>query len=129
MLSLETERDCIINYFGKDYNCTLSFLNDNVESVTLNSPETMSGLSFRCSNGKYTVSLGSLICNSDSLLIPNNSFPVIVSNLMVELRKNKESIKLSPDGNGYSYSPPNKNSYTIKTDNNGHITKIMLGNN
>ncbi len=126
-LRLEKERNCVINYLGNDYNCTLGFLSDNVESVTLNSPENLSGLSFRCSNGKYTISLGSLICRSDSLLIPDDSFPAAVSGIMKDLRKNKENIKLSQAEKGFSYSSDSKISYTVKTDNNGHITEIMLG--
>ncbi len=128
MLKLESERNCVVNYLGNDYNCTLSFLSDGMESVRLNSPETLSGLTFRCSNGKYTVSLGSLICRSDTVLIPDNSFPVAVYTLMNDLKKNKDSIMLYPDENGYSYSSNSKVPYTVKTDNNGSITKIMLGN-
>ena len=127
MLNLDTKSNCTINYSGNDYNCTLNFLGDGIESVTLNSPETLSGMCFRCSNGKYTVSLGSLICRSDTLLIPDNSFPAAVSLIMEELRENRENIKLSEDGNGYSYSSSSKIPYTLKTDKKGTITKIMLG--
>lgn len=127
-IKLEKQRNCVINYLGKDYNCTLSFLSGNVESVTLNSPDTLSGLSFRYSNGKYTISLGSLICRSESLMIPDDSFPAAVSKLMKELRKNKENIKLIQSENGFSYSSASSIPYTVKTDNNGHITNIMFGN-
>ena len=127
-IKLETERDCIINYKGNEYSCTLSFLSDEVEAVTLKSPETLSGLSFRYSDGKYTVSLGSLICRSDSILLPDNSFPAAVSDIMHDIKKNKDNIQLIKEKNGYSYSPSLGTPCTVRTDQNGSITEISLGN-
>lgn len=126
-LKLESEKDCIIKYGGNEYDCSLSFLSDGVEAVTLNSPDSLAGLSFRYTDGKYTVAYGSLICRSDSVLLPDNSFPTAVSKVMHSLRKEKENIVLSPIEKGYTYSGKAGIPYTLKTDENASITEISFG--
>ena len=64
--------DAVVSYRGMDYKCHIRYIDKDTASVTLLSPEDITGLTFTRSNDGCSCSLGSLMCrggvmNSDSL--------------------------------------------------------------
>ena len=125
-LTVSAEKDCVVKYGSEEYKCSIKYISSSVESITVKSPENISGMTFRHSDGKFTLSYGTLICKSEELLLPENSFPYKTSAVLKKLRKNKDTITLSPDENGgYTYKD-NASDFTVRTDKNGVLKEIIL---
>lgn len=67
------DSDADIRYNGTEYRCHIRYIDNATSSVTLLSPEEISGLTFTRSSGEYTCSLGKLLCKGEDL--PDNSLP------------------------------------------------------
>ena len=125
-LTVSPDKDCIVKYGGEEYKCSIKYISSSVESITVKSPENISGMTFRYSDGKFTLSYGTLICKSENLLLPESSFPYKTSAVLKKLRKNKNTITFSLNENGeYTYKDE-VSDFTVKADKNGVLKEIIL---
>ncbi len=123
---LKSEQMCIVKHGENEYGCKLQFLGSNVEGITIESPSSLKGMTFRSSAGKYSLSYGSLICKSDRILLPESSFPVKLMKVMQQMRKKQDDIILTESGNDYVYSENDGLGYRIVADENGNIKAIQI---
>lgn len=121
--ALASDGSCIVKYKDIQYDCIIRFLSKDVETLTLNSPDTVKGMTFRSGENVFTVSYSSLICRSDGVILPENSFPRITAKVIRSFRKNPEQLNASAQENGYLFSGK---SYSLKTDENGIIKEILI---
>lgn len=61
------DEDAAVQYRGNEYKCHIRYIDKDTASVTLLSPEEISGLTFTRSNDGCACSLGSLMCRGGSL--------------------------------------------------------------
>ncbi len=120
---LSADGACIVKYKDEQYGCNIRFLSKDVETITVNSPAAVKGMTFRSGNGKFSISYSSLICRSDSLLLPEDSFPKTAARAVHDFRSKSDTLEANADTNGYTFS---NHSYTLKTDPNGIIKEILL---
>lgn len=120
--------ECTIEYAGMKYECSITYLTEGTDILTINSPKNLKGLTFRHADGKYSLSYGSLICKSNDLLLPQKSFPNSVMGILSELCKDKSKLKLeNHTDTDYTFSGKSKyGSYNITSDPEGKITKISI---
>lgn len=126
-LTLSADTDCTIKINGTEYKCNIKYLSDSVDAITISSPPSLSGLTFRHADGKFSLSYDALLCRFESIELPSGSFPVTVMNIMQQLRLEQDSLSLSPssDGSCYTYSGETQGCcYTIKTDSSGQLKEI-----
>ncbi len=114
--------DCSISCGGRDYRCKLSLVSDDTEKITMTYPQSVEGVTFGRSGGNNTVSMDSLLCRSEGSFLPDDSVPVRAEEIIRYLKKNREEIKLFPDGDGYGNDdlPGMK----IRTDENGTLAEV-----
>ena len=125
-LQIKAQQDCTIIYGDKRYQCTLSFPGNDIKVITINSPESLSGMTFRSSGGRSTVSYGGLICRTDKSILPENSFPSRIYVIMDDLKKEGPITELSESGDGFCYCGKNDREFKVKADKDGNITEIII---
>ena len=54
--------------------CTVSRLPEGAATICLTSPETVQGITYKWLNGDCSISYGELLCETDSIFLPDNSF-------------------------------------------------------
>ena len=96
----------------------------DVETITLNSPDSLKGLTFR-KNGSSGIALSytTLICRSEDMLLPVGSFARSAADAVHDLRKNTSSSDTEENGEGYIFK---RDLYTLKTDKNGTILEMLI---
>ena len=123
-LKIGSNVSCRISCGGRDYRCTLSFISDDVENITLTSPESVKGITFGSYSGNHTISAGTLICRSDSRLLPESSVPARIHRFIRRLKADRREIKLFPADEGYKNDElPGMD---IRTDEHGMLTELII---
>lgn len=121
--------NAIIEYGNNKYECHISRLTDGVVSITVNSPENISGLTFKFVDGKYSLSYNELLCKTDNVLLPRFSFPLIIINILSVADKQENLLYQSSEDNIVTFSGNSSyGKFNLVTDNNGKITKITQEN-
>lgn len=121
---LSADGSCTVKYGSSEYSCNIRFLSKDVETITIKKPDSLSGLTFR-KNGENGLSLSysTLICRSDSMLLPENSFASSAAAAIHDLRKNSVSAESAESTDGYTFTRP---AYTLRTDKNGIIKEMLI---
>ena len=125
-LSLPAETGLTLKTNSGDYQCTMTHLSDAVDTITIQSPAALKGLTFRQTNGEFAIVYGSLISRYETIHLPDDSLPCIVQELADYLRQNSEAITLKPETDG-SYSCTGETSlctFTLNTDSSGVMTTL-----
>lgn len=116
----------VVEYGNQKYECNISRLTDGIISITVNSPKNLSGLTFRHAGGKYSVSYGELMCRADSILLPKNSFPTMIINILSAANIQENLIYQSTDNDMSTFSGnSDTGSFLIITDKKGNIKEIL----
>ena len=120
------DNDAVIEYAGTEYECHIVRLTDGVVSISINSPENLSCLTFRRADGKFSVSYGELLCKTDSVLLPETSFPTMIINIL-SVTNNQENLIYQSAENGLVTFTGNSDTgeFRIITDTDGNITEIL----
>lgn len=115
-----------VSFGGSEYECKISRLTDGVVSIMLQSPDDISGLTFKFSDGKYTVSYGELMCRSDSVLFPQSSFPRLIMDILSVAAVSENLMYQSCENGLYTFSgSSDSGKFSIVTDSSGIITQII----
>ena len=114
---------CVVRYKDVSYNCRIGFLSKDVETITIQTPAALSGLTFSKGQGQYKLSYGSLVCRSDSALMPQQSLPQKITNAVHDFRRQPQSLQAEKTGTGYTFTSP---AYALVTDAEGLIREIHL---
>ena len=121
---LASDGSCTVKYGSMKYSCNIKFLSKDVETITIRKPESLNGLTFRKTGGdNLSLSYSSLICRSDSMLLPEDSFASTAASAIHDLRKNPSSADAAENEDGYTFT---RSSYTLKTDKNGIIKEMLI---
>lgn len=67
--------------------CELSHLPQGAANVRLTSPQTVQGVTYKWLDGKYSISYGDLVCKTDSIFLPKNSFVCSLTDILVQADK------------------------------------------
>lgn len=67
--------------------CELSRLPQGAATVRLTSPQTVQGVTYKWLDGKYSISYGDLMCKTDSVFLPENSFVCSLTDILVQTDK------------------------------------------
>lgn len=123
------DKNASVEYDGMNYECHITRLTDGVVSVGVNSPENLSGLMFRQADGKFSVSCDNLICKTDSITLPDTSFPIMIIKILSSASV-KDNLLYCSSENGIFKFTGNSGigSYQLFADREGNITKIFDDN-
>ncbi len=122
---ISADNDAVITFKDETYKCRISCLNKNTSSLTFSSPESLSGLCFKSSDGTVSVSLGSLMCKNENLLLPKTSLPARVKTIFDSIASDGFSFT-AQHGENYEFS--NKDSsVSLLTDKSGDPLRIISG--
>lgn len=123
------DKNAEVEYDGLSYECHITRLTDGVVSVGINSPENLSGLMFRQADGKFSVSCGELICKTDSITLPEISFPIMLMKILSSASVKENLLYCSSENEIYKFTGnSDTGAYQIFTDKTGSITKIFQEN-
>ena len=123
------DKNAVVEYNGMNYECHITRLTDGVVSVGVNSPEKLSGLMFRQADGKFSVSCDNLICKTDSITLPETSFPVMIIKILSSASVKENLLYCSSENGSFKFTGnSNTGAYQLFTDSNGNITKILDDN-
>lgn len=123
------DKDAGVEYDGMNYECHITRLTDGVVSVGVNSPENLSGLIFRQTDGKFSVSCGELICKTDSVTLPETSFPIMIIKILSSASVKENLLYCSSENGSFKFTGNSDlGSYQLFTDSEGNITKIFDDN-
>lgn len=121
------DRDATVTYNGTEYDCHITYVNGNTASVEMKSPENLQGLTFRKTEGNQTVSLGKLICKSDSFYFGDDCIGTQIMQAFDGVKQ--ENIKfMSLKNDLYLFSGKNDSSLTFLTDSDGNIQTLSTQN-
>ena len=120
------DKNASVEYDGCNYECHITRLTDGVVSVGINSPENLSGLVYRQADGKFSLSCGELICKTDSITLPETSFPIMIINILSSASV-KENLLYCSSENGIFKFTGNSDTgaYRLFADSEGNITEIF----
>lgn len=122
-LKFGNDVNCNISCSGREYRCTLSFVSEDAQKITMTYPQSVEGIAFGCCSGSNSIALNTLLCRSESDLLPGTSVPGRLREFIVYLKKNREEIKLFPAEGGYKND--DIRGMKIRTDENGTLTDII----
>lgn len=118
--------DALVEYGGTEYECHITRLTDGVVSICLNSPENLSGLTFRLADGKYSVSYDELLCRTDSVFLPETAFPTMIINILSVANTQENLIYQSSENGLVTFTgTSNTGGFQLITDTDGNITEIF----
>lgn len=117
------DKDAEISFQGETYKCRINYLNRNTSSITFSSPESLSGLSFKRSDGTVSVSLGNLMCRNENLLLPQSSLLTRVTKLFDCVSSDELSFT-AQHGENYEFSDKNS-TVSLLTDKDGEPLRIF----
>lgn len=118
--------NAVVQYGSTEYDCHITRLTDGVISVSINSPENLSGLTFRRADGKYSVSYDELLCRTDSVFLPETSFPTLIIDILSAVGDKEKTVYCSSENNLVTFSVNSKSgNFNIVTDSDGNISKII----
>ncbi len=121
--------DAVVEYGSQKYKCNITRLTDGVISVTINSPQNLSGLTFRCVDGKYSVSYDELLCKTDSVFLPETSFPTVIIQILSSVSNRDNLLYQSVNDDKFIFSGNTPlGSFNIETNSDGKITSITQKN-
>ncbi len=121
----KVDGSAVVEYGNAEYECTINRLTDGVISITLNSPENISGLTFKQSDGKYTISYGTLICRNENALFSEYSFPNLIMEILSAASNSENLIYQSSENELYTFSGSTSlGKFNITVDSEGKITDI-----
>ena len=114
-----TDTDMTLHYGDTDYLCHICYVNKNNASLTLSSPDTLSGLTFHRTNGRYSLSLGSLLCKGGNLF-PNSGVPAKdVLSAFDDLSDSSLTCTGQTEDGTYTFTLPSSDSFSLTTDSSG----------
>lgn len=119
------DSNAVVEYGGTKYECHIIRLTDGVSSISINSPENLSGLTFRRADGKFSISYGELLCKTDSVFLPENSFPTIIMNILSVANNQTNLIYQSTEDGVVTFTGnSDTGEFQITTDTDGNIAEI-----
>ncbi|MDD6489028.1 MAG: hypothetical protein PUG48_04330 [Clostridia bacterium] len=123
------DKNASVEYDGMNYQCHITRLTDGVVSVGVNSPENLSGLMFRQADGKFSVSCDNLICKTDSVTLPETSFPFMIIKILSSASVKENLLYCSSENGSFKFTGnSDTGAYQLFTDKEGNITKICDDN-
>ena len=117
------ENNAAVRIGNTNYQCHISYVSDNVSSVSFLSPENIKGLTFSKSGNDRTVSLGTLICRNDNSAFSQNCIFGKITSTLAKIKQ--DNIKfISKKNNLYMFSLKNDPVCKFFTDENGNIKSV-----
>ena len=120
-LSLGSEQDISIYYCDKSYGCHIQMLGDEVCTVTFTKPQELSGLSFKHSDGEYSLCYNGLCSKNSSPALPRSSLLYMTMEALQSLKNNPPV--LQKNNERYTAS---ENAYTLYADEDGRLTELSF---
>lgn len=115
----------VVEYGSTKYECHITRLTDDVVSISINSPESLSGLTFRRADGKYSVSYDELLCKTDNVFLPEVAFPTVIIDILSVADKQENLLYKSSENDFVTFSGNTETgTFNLVTDNDGNISEI-----
>lgn len=124
-ISTAIDSKAVVKSGSESYNCIINYVSPTTASIQFNSPETIKGMTVRRADGKYSLSLGSLICRTDTPIIEGDSVPMTVIELLDSI-SGGQNMKFKAVNDGiFEFEKKNgSNDLSVFTDSDGNITEI-----
>lgn len=104
--------------------CHITYVNEGMASMTISSPDTLSGLRFSRADGKNSMSLGSLLCRSEKSMPVSSSLPQQVFSALDTVRSSDMKLLEEKDGE-YTFSGVGSGTdITVVTDSTGKPLRL-----
>lgn len=120
-LKLTGDIGCVISSGGEQYECTASYVSDSVYSLEFSAPKELEGLKYSFSGGVCTVSMGTLMCRSDGIFLPDTACPMEVMRVIKHLRNSVDEIKPERSDDGSYYAEYDGCRIYSDTEGNVHL--------
>lgn len=125
-VTAKIDGNAVIEYGNTEYKCNMARLADGVSFVKILSPENIAGFEFREADGKFSVSYGELVCKTESVILPENSFPVSVLNILSAVSADGNLLYCSSENENYKFTGNSDTGmFEVFTDKDGNITGIF----
>ena len=108
--------------------CNISHTEKGVSSITVSSPESLKGLSFKNLGGTYSISYNELICETENSFLPDSCFAQAITNVLDKASEEDGAIyQKSEDNNAIFTGASKSGDFTIYADSKtGIIKKIEI---
>lgn len=117
------EENAVVTVGEKEYKCHISYVNDVTSSVAFSSPESLKNMTFRKNSDGFSVSLGTLICKSESFDFSESCVFVQIMNALSAVKQ--ENVKfMSKQNDKYMFSLKDNPVCKFFTDADGNITSF-----
>lgn len=117
------ENNAAVTLGNTDYQCRISYVSDNVSSVSFLSPENIKGMTFTKSENNRAVSLGSLICKSENSAFSQNSVFGKITNVLSKIKPDNVKF-ISKKNDLYMFSLKDNPVCKFFTDENGNLQSV-----
>lgn len=108
--------------------CSVSHTEKGVSSITVSSPESLKGLSFKNLGGTYAISYNELICETENSFLPDSCFAQAITNVLDKASEENGAVyQKSEEDNAIFTGKSKSGAFTIYADSKtGIITKIEI---
>ncbi len=117
------ENNAAVTIDNTNYQCRISYVSDNVSSVSFTSPDNIKGLTFAKSQNNRAVSLGSLICKSENSAFSQNAVFAKITGVLSKIKPDNVKF-LSKKNDLYMFSLKDNPVCKFFTDENGNIQSV-----
>lgn len=128
-ISTVLDNNAKVTYQGQTYDCHINYVSPTTASVTFHTPDTIKNMTLRRADGQYALSLGTLICRTDSSLLKDSAVPMQIINMLDGVKKSKTLQFKSADEKTFTFTTQiNGETVTVTTDPKGNLQKLNTPN-
>ena len=124
-ISTVLDNNAAIAADGQTYDCHINYVSPTTAAITFNAPDTIKNMTVRRADGQYSLSLGSLICRTDTSLLDDTSVLMRAVNVLDGITKSQNVQFRSADENKFTFTVGVGNdNVTVVTDRKGAVKNI-----